>query len=102
MKVIQYVPHGAVPDIRGFAPAIIGQNLAKHMKFAKPYIISNFEHYKSDYEHSRFGDVYRIGESAVYRALFKKNDKARPVSSPSKGCRVFKYAWHRYISCSPN
>ncbi|MCI4399878.1 MAG: glycosyltransferase family 4 protein [Campylobacteraceae bacterium] len=78
MKVIQYVPHGAVPDIRGFAPAIIGQNLAKHMKFAKPYIISNFEHYKSDYEHSRFGDVYRIGESAVYRALFKKMTRLDP------------------------
>ncbi|HOI83367.1 MAG TPA: glycosyltransferase family 4 protein, partial [Campylobacterales bacterium] len=78
MKVIQYVPHGAIPDVRGFAPAIIGQNLAKHMKFAKPYIISNAEHYKSNYGHTNFGDVYRLHESAVYKTLFKKATRLDP------------------------
>ena len=36
MKICEYVPHGAVPDIRGFAPAIVAQNFAKFLKRTRP------------------------------------------------------------------
>ena len=45
IKVCQYIPHGAIPDARGFAPAIVAQNYAKTINKEKidMFYISNKE-----------------------------------------------------------
>ena len=59
MKICEYVPHGAVPDIRGFAPAIVAQNFARFLADDEVYLISNREDYNSNFAKSEYGDIYR-------------------------------------------
>lgn len=76
MKVAIYVPHGAVPDKRGFAPAIVAWNHARRLKTARPVVISAREDYAGAQESVNGVPVYRIGEGKLYRRLF-----ARPRAS---------------------
>lgn len=88
MKICEYVPHGAVPDIRGFAPAIVAQNFAKFLKEDERYIISNLEEYKDVFSKSEYGDVYRIGESALYRRLFRKITRLDPYPLHVRAAKI--------------
>lgn len=78
MRVAIYVPHGAIPDKRGFAPAIVAWNHARRLKAATPLIISAREHYPSAYEIVDGVPVHRIGESRLYRRVFRKMTRLDP------------------------
>ena len=43
IKLVSYVPHGPVPDIRGFAPSIVAFNLMKHFRQTSPVTICSRE-----------------------------------------------------------
>ena len=73
IKLVSYIPHGAVPDIRGFAPSIAAFNLTKNFKQLSAVTICNRETYKKRYEiDPEIGPIYRIKEGRIYRRLFRK------------------------------
>jgi UDP-glucose:(glucosyl)LPS alpha-1,2-glucosyltransferase/UDP-N-acetylglucosamine:(glucosyl)LPS alpha-1,2-N-acetylglucosaminyltransferase len=75
-----FVPHGAIPDIRGFAPAIVAQNFAKNLKFCMPTFISNKEEYSDSFEKNEFWANYRIHQSPLYKRIFQKITRLDPIS----------------------
>lgn len=87
MKICEYVPHGAVPDIRGFAPAIVAQNFAKFLK-EDTYIISASENYREFYEESEYGDVYRIRQSWLYEKIFNKITNLDPYPLHARAAKI--------------
>ncbi len=87
MKVCEYVPHGAVPDVRGFAPAIVAQNFAKFLK-EDTYIISAAESYVKQSENSEYGDVYRIKQSELYKKLFTKITRLDPYPLYARAAKI--------------
>ena len=90
MKVVTYVPHGAIPDIRGFAPAIVAQNFASHLQFATPYIISAREVYKNTFSISGGIENHRIQESNAYRKLFRKATRIDPYPLHRRAAKISK------------
>jgi len=90
IKICQYIPHGAIPDIRGFAPAIVAQNYALSINKAKfdMYYISNKEDYKDLYQKTKYGNVYRIFESKIYRRLFKKITRLDPYPLEKRMAKI--------------
>lgn len=79
MKVCQYIPHGSIPDVRGFAPSIVAQMFYKYFsKEIEHYFVCNKEEYVKDEEKTEFGKVFRISESKLYVRLFKKITKLDP------------------------
>ncbi len=88
MKICEYVPHGAVPDVRGFAPAIVAQNFAKFLKNDDVYIVSNQEGYDLDFEKSEYGDVYRIAEGKLYEKFFKKITRLDPYPLQDRAAKI--------------
>lgn len=88
MKICEYVPHGAVPDIRGFAPAIVAQNFARFLADDEVYLISNKEDYDSNFAKSEYGDVYRIAEGALYRRLFRKITRLDPYPLQDRAAKI--------------
>lgn len=88
MKVCQYIPHGAVPDIRGFAPAIVAQNFAKSLSKDTGYIISNAEKYTEMFAESEYGRVFRIKEGAFYNKLFKKITRLDPYPLHARAAKI--------------
>lgn len=80
MKVCQYIPHGAIPDIRGFAPAIVAQQFYKNFsKDIEHYFVCNQEEYlDSKVEDEEFGEIFRIKEGRIYKRLFQKITKLDP------------------------
>lgn len=87
MKVCEYVPHGAVPDLRGFAPAIVAQNFAKFLE-EDAYIITAIENYKVLHEKSEYGDVYRVGYGAIYKKIFTKITKLDPYPLHARAAEI--------------
>lgn len=87
MKICQYVPHGAIPDIRGFAPAVVAQNFAKFLK-EDTYVISAAESYVKQSENSEYGDVYRIKQSELYKKLFTKITNLDPYSLYARAAKI--------------
>ena len=78
-KVLTYLPHGEIPDSRGFAPALVAQNLAKHQKgFHNLHVCAAEKLPSGPDRHPEWGDVYRIRESWLYRRLFRKLTKIDP------------------------
>ncbi len=88
MKVAIYVPHGAVPDIRGFAPAIVAWNFALHLKAVSPLIICAREDYSGDFEAVSGLPVHRIHEGRLYRRLFKKITRLDPDPLHRRAARI--------------
>jgi glycosyltransferase involved in cell wall biosynthesis len=79
IKLVSYIPHGAVPDIRGFAPSIVAYNLTRHLKLVRAVTICTRERFEADYEvDPEIGDIYRIEEGRIYRRLFRKITKLDP------------------------
>lgn len=78
LKVVTYIPHGDVPDIRGYAPAIVAQYLQSQLENIHHYFITNNESGKSASEQTEHGQVFRISESRVYRRIFRKITRIDP------------------------
>lgn len=72
MQIITYTPHGAVPDLRGFAPALVATEISKHLGFAKNIHVCAREGNLSRHEfHAELGEIHRIGGSAACTRLRK-------------------------------
>ncbi len=79
MKVLSYLPHGALPDVRGFAPAIVAWNLNRALRFCIPHTICNREHASLKEElHPEAGAIQRINESWAYKKVFRKLTRFDP------------------------
>ena len=89
IKMVSYIPHGAVPDIRGFAPSIVAYNLMKNFKQISAVTICNREMYRKDYEvDSEIGPVYRIREGRIYGRLFRKITKLDPYPLHARAAKI--------------
>lgn len=89
IKLVSYIPHGAMPDIRGFAPSIVAYNLTKNFKQTSAFTICNRETYKEDYEtDSEIGPIYRIKEGRIYRRLFRKITKLDPYPLHTRAAKI--------------
>jgi UDP-N-acetylglucosamine:(glucosyl)LPS alpha-1,2-N-acetylglucosaminyltransferase len=89
IKLVSYVPHGAVPDIRGFAPSIVAYNLTKNLKQISAVTICNRETYRKEYEvDSEIGPIYRIKEGRIYRRLFRKITKLDPYPLHARAAKI--------------
>jgi glycosyltransferase involved in cell wall biosynthesis len=88
VKVAIYVPHGAVPDKRGFAPSIVAWNQARRLRSARPVIISALEEYSSTQETVDGVTIYRIRESGVYRRLFRKMTRLDPYPLHRRAAKI--------------
>jgi len=88
MRVAIYVPHGAIPDKRGFAPAIVAWNHARRLKAVSPLVISAREDYPSAYEMVDGIPVYRIGESRLYRRVFRKITRLDPYPLHHRAAKI--------------
>jgi glycosyltransferase involved in cell wall biosynthesis len=89
LKLVSYVPHGAVPDIRGFAPSIVAYNLTRHLKQISTVTICNRETYSRNYEPtSDIGPIYRIKEGRVYRRLFRKITRLDPYPLHARAAKI--------------
>jgi len=88
MRVAIYVPHGAIPDKRGFAPAIVAWNHARRLKAVSPLVISAREDYPSAYEMVDGIPVYRIGEGRLYRRLFRKATRLDPYPLHRRAAKI--------------
>ncbi|PWB55440.1 MAG: hypothetical protein C3F18_05730 [Nitrosomonadales bacterium] len=78
MKVAIYVPHGAVPDKRGFAPAIVAWNFALQLRHLDPFMISVQEDYCEATDTIEGIPIRRLHESALYNRIFKKITRLDP------------------------
>jgi glycosyltransferase involved in cell wall biosynthesis len=78
VKAAIYVPHGAIPDKRGFAPAIVAWNHARRLKTVSPVIVSAREDYPGAHEIVDGIPVYRVGEGRLYRRVFRKMTRLDP------------------------
>jgi glycosyltransferase involved in cell wall biosynthesis len=83
-----YVPHGAVPDRRGFAPAIVAWETARRLRRVSPYIISAREGYRASEETVEGIPVYRLRESALYQRLFRKITRLDPWPLHRRAARI--------------
>ena len=89
MKVVNYVPHGALPDIRGFAPAIVAWNLVKSYRLSQSYTLCNLETHSQQYElHPEAGHIHRLKEGALYRRLFKKMTRLDPYPLHARAAEI--------------
>lgn len=78
-KVLTYMPHGEIPDSRGFAPALVAQNLVKYQQaFQNLHVCAAEKRSTGPDHHPEWGDIYRIKESKLYRRLFRKLTKLDP------------------------
>ena len=89
MNVVTYLPHGAIPDVRGFAPAIVAWNLACHLRFSQFHIICNREDYIQREEvYPGIGRVHRLKEGRLYTRLFKKISRLDPYSLHRRAAKL--------------
>lgn len=78
-KVLTYLPHGEIPDSRGFAPALVAQNLAKYQKeFKNLHVCAAEQLPKGPDRHPEWGDIFRLREGKFYRRLFRKLTQLDP------------------------
>ena len=78
-KILTYLPHGEIPDSRGFAPALVAQNLAKYQKeFENLHVCAAEKLPAGADQHPEWGNIYRIREGRLYRRLFRKLTKLDP------------------------
>jgi len=79
MHVVTYIPHGAIPDTRGYAPALAAQYLAKHLTSSRNVHVCARESYALTYEvDAEHGPIWRIEEGRLYRRLFRKITRLDP------------------------
>src|SRR5208337_2134003 len=89
LKLVSYIPDGAVPDIRGFAPSIAAYNLTKNFKQISVVTICNQETYKENYEvDPEIGRIYRIKEGRIYKRLFKKITRLDPYPLHTRVAKI--------------
>ena len=72
MKAVTYTPHGALPDLRGFAPAIVAAEISKRLGFTRNIHVTAREAGLEAFDiHPELGEIHRIAESRAYVRLRK-------------------------------
>lgn len=88
MRVLTYLPHGEIPDSRGFAPALVAQNLASRLKDVEHLHVCGAETLLVGADNViPWGEILRIREGRLYRRLFRKMTRFDP------------YPLHRRLAC---
>jgi glycosyltransferase involved in cell wall biosynthesis len=91
MHVVTYTPHGLIPDIRGFAPSLAAEYLAKYLLlFRNSHVCGQESHplrYETDPVH---GPVWRLKEGALYRRLFRKLSRLDPWPLHARLARILR------------
>lgn len=78
-QAITYVPHGTIPDWRGFSPAIVAQRLSTQFRFFSNSFVCASEIYSEKQSASEsLGIIHRVGPSPLYTRLFTKWTKLDP------------------------
>lgn len=72
-----YVPHGDVPDERGFSPAIVAWQHGKRLRRFTPTFICARENTERPYKEHQPA-IFRLHESHLYRRLFRKWTRLDP------------------------
>lgn len=88
MKLAIYVPHGAVPDKRGFAPAIVAWNHARRLKSVKPIVICAREDQTPGHASMYDISIHRIGEGRFYRRFFRKITRFDPYPLHRRAAKI--------------
>ncbi|GAB2876369.1 glycosyltransferase family 4 protein [Uliginosibacterium flavum] len=72
MKAVTYTPHGALPDLRGFAPAVVAAEIARHLGFTRNIHVTAREAGLARFDlHPVLGEIHRIAESRAYARMRK-------------------------------
>lgn len=79
VKVGIYVPHGDVPDARGFSPAIVAWNHATRLTRFGPLVFCGSEGDRPSQEIVQGIGIRRIVVGRLYRRLFQKWTQLDPV-----------------------
>ena len=87
-QVIEYVPHGTIPDRIGFAPAIVAWEFARHLVRFEPVIISAHDGASPLVETVDGIAVQRIAQSAIYRRLFTKITRLDPYPLEARAAKL--------------
>ena len=86
---ITYVPHGTIPDWRGFSPSIVAQRLGARFSFFSNSFVCASEIYSEKQTISEtFGTIRRIGPSPLYTRLFTKWTKLDPYPLDARLARI--------------
>lgn len=86
---ITYVPHGTIPDWRGFSPSIVAQRLGTQFRFFSNSFVCASEIYSEKQSASEtLGIIRRIGPSALYTRLFTKWTKLDPWPMDARLARI--------------
>lgn len=93
MKICQYIPHGTIPDVRGFAPAIVAQQFYKNFSNnIEHYFVCNLEDYNEKFiKESEYGKIFRIKEGKLYKRLFHKITKLDPFPLYKKLAKIINH-----------
>lgn len=88
-QAITYVPHGTIPDWRGFSPAIVAQRLSTQFRFFSNSFVCASEIYSEKQSASEvLGIIRRVGPSPLYTRLFTKWTKLDPCPLEARLARV--------------
>lgn len=86
---ISYVPHGTIPDWRGFSPAIVAQRLGARFQFFSNSFVCASEIYSEKQSASEaLGIIRRIGPSPLYTRAFNKWTKLDPWPLDARLARI--------------
>lgn len=86
---ITYVPHGTIPDWRGFSPSIVAQRLGTQFRFFSNSFVCASEIYSEKQSASEtLGIIRRIGPSPLYTRLFTKWTKLNPYPLNARLARI--------------
>jgi len=86
---ITYVPHGTIPDWRGFSPSIVAQRLGTRFSFFSNSFVCASEIYSEKQSASEtLGIIRRIGPSPLYTRLFNKWTKLDPCPLDTRLARI--------------
>lgn len=91
MNVVTYTPHGLLPDVRGFAPSLAAQYLARHLLLFRNTHVCGQENHPLSYEdNAELGPIWRLREGRVYRRLFRKMTRLDPWPLHARLARLLK------------
>lgn len=89
MKIVTYTPHGALPDLRGFAPALVAGEIARRLGFASNVHVTAREGGLTRFEvHPLYGEVHRLAEGHAYRLFFRKLSRLDPSPAHARLARL--------------
>ncbi|MFN3884371.1 MAG: glycosyltransferase family 4 protein [Rhodocyclaceae bacterium] len=81
-----YLPHGDIPDQRGFAPAIVAWEHARRMRHFEPLLFCARENREHSLDESL--PISRFAESGLYRLFFRKWTRLDPWPLHRRAARL--------------